>query len=170
MNATQATDVHIRWMLKRDFDRVLAIEQASFASPWTRGDLIAVLRGRNTIGIVAEDQRDTVLGFAVYDLLPVGVRLLDIAVAPEARHRGVGRKMICRLIQKLSPALTDKRRILRAWVSERNLGAQLFLQRCGFVATSIEHDAYGSPDHDAYRMDYTASAFGGRFSRTMKGL
>lgn len=164
---TSLMDVHIRWMLARDMDRVMEIEQASFADPWTRGELIEILRGRNTLGIVAEDQRGDVAGFAVYELLPVGILLLNLAVDPVARHRGIGRQIIWRLINKL----TGKRRTLRACVSERNLSAQLFFKQCAFRATAIEHGAYGVPDHDAYRMDHTVVTFSGRLTRTtMKGL
>lgn len=166
MRLNGKTNQYIRWMIKQDADRVLEIEHASFASPWTMNDLVAVLHGRSTIGIVVE-AHDTVAGFAIYDLGTTGIHMLNLAVDPAYRKRGVGRRMICHLARKL----TGKRRVLRAYVSERNLGAQLFFRQCGFRATSIEHGAYGVPDHDAYRMDYAAVTFGDRLtSTTMKGL
>ena len=156
--------IHIRWLIRRDLDRVLQIERASFRNPWTENELVADLRGKSTVGIVVEI-RDALAAFAIYDLAPAGILLLKLAVDPAYRKRGVGRRILCHLIRKLN----GRRRTLRAYVSERNLGAQLFFQRCGFLATSIERGTYGEPDHDAYVMDLTVAAFGGRFTSTMKG-
>jgi ribosomal protein S18 acetylase RimI-like enzyme len=63
----QEVRVHIRWMIRRDFPEVLAIETESFRFPWLEEDFIRCLRQRNCIGMVAEhDER--VVGFMVYEL------------------------------------------------------------------------------------------------------
>ncbi|MEM1305855.1 MAG: ribosomal-protein-alanine N-acetyltransferase RimI, partial [Planctomycetota bacterium] len=46
--------VHIRWMIRRDMQEVLGIEQESFEFPWLEEDFIRCLRQRNCIGMVAE--------------------------------------------------------------------------------------------------------------------
>lgn len=44
----------VRWMVRRDMNEVLTIEQASFDFGWTEEDFLSCLRQRNCIGIVAE--------------------------------------------------------------------------------------------------------------------
>ena len=147
---TAARSIHIRWLIRRDLDRVLAIERASFAAPWNIGDFYAVLKSRTTIGVVAESS-GLVVGYAVYDMRPDRIELINLAVAPDYRLRWIGKQLVRRLIDRLR----GRRNLIRARVSERNLGAQLFFRDQGFVATGIEREPYGEPDHDAYVMDFT---------------
>ena len=144
--------IHIRWLIRRDLDRVLAIERASFAAPWNIGDFYAVLKHRTVAGIVAEAAMSgLVVGYAVFDLRPDRIELINLAVAPDYRLRWIGKQ----LVRRLSDRLRGRRNLIRARVSERNLGAQLFFRDQGFVATGIEREPYGEPDHDAYVMDFT---------------
>ena len=62
-----ATYTQIRWMIRRDMQSVLYIENESFQYPWSEEDFIRVLRQRDTIGMVAE--RDgQVAAFMIYEL------------------------------------------------------------------------------------------------------
>lgn len=149
---TAARSIHIRWLIRRDLDRVLAIERASFAAPWNIGDFYAILKHRTVTGIVAEDAMSgLVVGYAVFDLRPDRIELINLAVAPDYRLRWIGTQ----LVRRLHDRLRGRRNLIRARVSERNLGAQLFFRVRGFVATGIEREPYGEPDHDAYVMDFT---------------
>lgn len=149
---TAARSIHIRWLIRRDLDRVLQIERASFRNPWNLGDFIAVLKHRTVTGIVAEaESSGLVVGYAVFDLRPDRIELINLAVAPDYRLRWIGTQ----LVRRLHDRLRGRRNLIRARVSERNLGAQLFFRVRGFVATGIEREPYGEPDHDAYVMDFT---------------
>ena len=81
---------------------------------------------------------------AQYDLIlldgrPVGrlwigrdaeeIRLLDIALLPEARNRGVGSVLVTGLIEEAR----ESRRVLRHMVFVLNTGARRFYERHGFV-------------------------------------
>lgn len=148
--------VNIRWMIKRDFPEVLAIERASFDCPWREEDFLCLLRQRNCIGMVAEcDGR--VVGFMVYLLEPGCYHLENFAVAPDFRGCGVGRQMVRRLIDKLSRQKRD--RILLV-VRERNLSAQLFFRAVGFRAFCVLHGLYDGSDEDAYAMRFTLDCEG----------
>ena len=48
----EESEVHIRWMIRRDMPGVLEIEKLSFEYPWTEEDFIRCLRRRNCIGMV----------------------------------------------------------------------------------------------------------------------
>ena len=56
--------VHIRWMVRRDYSDVLAIDSASFSHAMAESVLMNILRQKNSIGIVAESS-EKILGFAI---------------------------------------------------------------------------------------------------------
>ncbi|MDR2763385.1 MAG: ribosomal-protein-alanine N-acetyltransferase RimI, partial [Planctomycetaceae bacterium] len=57
--------VYVRWMVRRDFPEVMAIEKNCFEFPWQEEDFQVCLKQRNCIGMVAEiDSR--VAGFMIY--------------------------------------------------------------------------------------------------------
>ena len=146
----QEVCVHIRWMIRRDMPEVLAIENRSFEFPWSDEDFIRCLRQRNCIGMVAEyDER--VVGFMIYELHKNRLHVLNFAVRPEFRRRGVGNSMIRKLIGKLSD---QRRNRILLEIRETNLDAQLFFRDCGFRAISVLRDFYEDSVEDAYLMQY----------------
>lgn len=147
--------VQIRWLIRRDMEEVLDIEQASFESPWNEQDFLTCLRQRNCIGMVAE-QNHRVVGFMIYELHKAKLRVLNFAVDPEARRRGVGSQMVQRLVDKLSQ---QRRKEIILEVRETNLHAQLFFARQEFRAVSVLRDHYDDTCEDAYVMLYRLSAW-----------
>jgi len=140
--------VAVRWMIRQDMAEVLDIERASFEFQWTEEDFVTCLRQRNCIGVAAEFQ-GRIVGFMVYMLLKSQLHLVNFAVSPSFRRRGVGRQMIEKLVNKLSQ---QRRQSIRLEVRETNLGAQLFFQKNGFVASGVLRGHYEDTGEDAYSM------------------
>lgn len=152
---SQQLEVLVRWLIRRDLPEVLAIEEASFEFAWTEEDFVKCLRQRNCIGMVAQDVNDQTLGFMVYELFARRLELMNFAVHPDVRRRGIGAAMSARLVEKLS---AQKRTTLGVVVRERNLPAQLFFRAQGFRATQVLRAYYDDSPEDAYRMQYTLAA------------
>ncbi len=148
--ATNQLRVHIRWMIRRDMYKVLAIERSAFEVPWLEEEFVRCLRRRNTIGMVAESQ-ERVVGFMIYELHKQKLRVLNFAVAEGDRRRGVGRQMIDKLISKLGG---QRRTRITLEVRESNLTAQLFFRAAGFKAVAVLRDWYDDAEEDAYQMQY----------------
>jgi ribosomal-protein-alanine N-acetyltransferase len=146
----EQTRVHIRWMIRRDMPEALAVEADSFEFPWSEEDFIRCLRQRNCIGMVAEHD-DQVVGFMIYELCKTRLHILNFAVAPEFRRRGVGTQMVNKLIGKLS---AQRRNRIVLEVRETNLAAQLFFRSANFRAVSVLRDFYEDTPEDAYLMQY----------------
>ena len=142
--------VHIRWMIRRDMPAVLAIENNSFEFSWTEDDFIRCLRQRNCIGMVAE-QDDQVVGFMIYELHKNRLHILNFAVNPDSRRKGIGNAMMGKLLGKLSH---ERRNRIMLEVRETNLEAQLFFKTLGFRAISVLRDFYDDTVEDAYLMQY----------------
>ena len=146
--------VHVRWMIRRDFQRVLDIEFESHEFPWHAWDFVRVLRQRNCIGMVAEAEwpvdsgqwsvkkkntptahyplttdHSSIVGYMIYELDKTRIHVVNFTVAFEFRRRGVGAAMIATLIAKLH---IQRRRRIVLKVRESNLPAQQFLRAQGF--------------------------------------
>lgn len=145
-----STEIQIRWMIRRDMPEVLAIESASFPIPWSEEDFLSQLRKRNCIAMVAE-LGDTIVGFMVYELHKTSLELVNFAVTPSHRHKGVATEMVDRLKRKLSQ---QRRESIYARVAEMNIGMQMFLKSQGFEAIEIERGFFDGPQ-DAYRFAYS---------------
>lgn len=130
--------MHIRWMIRQDMPEVLAIAHASYTSPWLESDFVKVLRDRSNIGMVMDagepNKPGLVLAYMVYHLGKHRIDLLNMAVDPARRRRGIGRMMIDRLKGKMHP---QRRSRLSASAWEFNLGGQLFLK-------AMDMSCYGS--------------------------
>lgn len=140
----------VRWMLKEDLEAVLKIEQASFEFPWTESEFLACIQRPNCIATVAV-VHDKVVGYMIYEMGPQWFQILNLAVDTDYRRHGVGRTLVQRLINKLSPRRRHK---ISLHVRETNLPAQLFFKAIGFRAKAILHDHYPDTAEDAYLMVY----------------
>lgn len=147
-------DAHIRWMLRRDLEEVLAIETACFEFPWTVEQFVNTLHHRDCIGYVAEHE-ERIVGYMLYEMNSVSVRILNLAVHPCLQGHTVGKQMIEKLTDKLS---RKKRHKLTCEVRESNLDAQLFLRACGLQAVEVLNGFYIETTEDAYRFEYSLLA------------
>lgn len=146
--------VKIRWMLCRDFPECLAIEQASFPCPWTEDELLAYLRHRNAIGQVAE-QDGRILGYMICEYHRQHTELVNLAVAPEARRKYVGHRLVWH-IQDHAVRTKSRRSRVTLQVCESNLAAQLFFRSMGFRAVATVRKPYERTNEDAYQMEWRA--------------
>ena len=142
---------HVRWMLRRDMPDILRIEQESFENPWSESYFINALRNRNTIGMTAELLDEKIVGYMLYELHRDHLFLTNIAVDSERRFFGVGSTMQHKLFSKLSH---ERRRRIVTMVREENLGAQLFFQRLGYIATEVVKSPCDDSDCDGYKMEF----------------
>ena len=160
-------DVSVRWMIRRDMPEVLEIEDDS-ESPWCEEVFVRYLKQRNCVGMVAEHDRQldeideegnpqvecVVVGFMVYELHKNRIDVMNFAVHPSSRRRGVGMQMVKKLFSKLT---ADRRTRLRYDVREANLSGQQFLRRLGWCAVSVSRSGHVRADgtmEDSYRMEY----------------
>ncbi|MDR0338486.1 MAG: ribosomal protein S18-alanine N-acetyltransferase [Planctomycetaceae bacterium] len=149
-NDREEIKVYVRWMVRRDFPEVLAIEQSCFEFPWKEEDFIHCLQQRNCIGMVAEYEGH-VVGFMIYEVPKNRIHLLNIATAPEFRRRGVAGQMVRKLVGKL---VNQRRSRIVLEVRETNLPALVFFRALGFRATVVIKNFYDDMNEDAYVLQY----------------
>lgn len=157
--------VLIRWMIRRDMEEVMKIEEANFPYSWVEEDFLNCLRQRNCIGMVAEAVPTTmkpvvdggpqdcfpVLGFIIYELHKRSLRVLNLGVHPNFRRNMIGTQILDKMKSKLSG---HRRSQLKLYTREGNLSAHLFLNSQGFQATSVKRNFYEDSGEDAYAFQY----------------
>jgi ribosomal-protein-alanine N-acetyltransferase len=153
MSVAQMTQSYVRWMIRRDLDSVLAIENEAFGRhAWTQEEFLIALRQRNCIGMVAE-RNEEVVGYMVYELHKTSLELLNFAVRGRSQRLGVGTSMIEKLKAKLCYQRRDS---IVLELRERNLEGQLFFRKAGFICTSILHGWYADDEEStAYQMQHS---------------
>ena len=143
------SDPVIRFMRLKDVDAVAAIEQATFARPWSRESFRQELT-RNAVAryLVAEED-GKILGYAGAWVILDESHITNIAVREEARGRGIGKKLTSRLLQILSN-LGACYATLEVRVS--NERAQNLYRSLGFISVGKRKRYYEDNNEDAYLM------------------
>lgn len=136
----------IRWLIRQDLPSILKIENESFISPWNEEEFIEILRDKNCIGLVCEVDGE-IAGFLFYDKNDSLYEILNLAVLPEKRLQGIGKKLISHLMKKMETSRNTTE--ILATVSEWNLNGHLFFSKLNFQAEMVTRNFYG-PDHDGY--------------------
>lgn len=142
------TKPHIRPMTADDLDAVLAIEQASYPTPWRREHFEHEIAAPYSFPFVA-DHDGIVVGYVCLMSLFEEAQILDIAVAPGQRGRGVARMLMDHAI---SVAREKDAELLALEVRASNIAAITLYERCGFVRTGIRSKYYEGVD-DAVLME-----------------
>ena len=90
-------------MRPEDLDEVLAIERASFSMPWSRGAFLYEMQ-QNRVArcwVMHEDGR--VLGYLCLWEIADEVHITNIAVHPDARRRGIARRLLAGALEDVRP-------------------------------------------------------------------
>lgn len=136
----------VRDMARGDLDGVLAIEEASFPTPWSRGMFVEEFARPFSERCVAEGPEGEVAGYAVCWNVAGESHLLNIAVHPERRGRGAGRALLEECIRRAARA--GSRRI-HLEVRAGNDEAQRLYRRCGFLFEGVRRNYYTDTGEDA---------------------
>jgi len=76
----------------------MAIERCSFPEPWPRSVFVGEICGRSWSQVIVAIREGALVGYMVYWTVISEVHLLNLAVAPDWRRRGVGRELMRHLI------------------------------------------------------------------------
>lgn len=125
---------------------ILSIEQASpAASHWKHADYAAAISQPERLVLIAEEP-SRIVGFIVAYVAIPEWELENIAVAPGARRRGIGRALIAALIDRArETGATEIRQEIRA----SNTAAQKLGLSVGFIQEGRRPDYYRDPVEDA---------------------
>jgi len=136
-------------MQASDLDAIMAIENASFAAPWSRSMFVEEMANRAAKVIVFK-LGDILVGYVCFWEVLDEAHLMNIAVHPEYRGRGYG-KLIMGQLEAL--CLRDNLRRIILEVGRRNLPARRLYRKCGFGAVGFRKKYYTEVQDDALIME-----------------
>jgi ribosomal-protein-alanine N-acetyltransferase len=135
-------------MLEKDLDAVTAIEQASYTTPWSGEHFRNEIEAVYSWPLVALEG-DTIVGYLCLMCLFEEAQILNIAVAPGLRGRGIGRLMLERASEL---SLEKGAGFMALEVRASNHAALTLYEQFGFKKTGIRARYYDHTE-DAVLME-----------------
>lgn len=153
----EAPEVLIRPMMEIDLPEVAAVEQSSYAFPWSENIFRDCLRVGYTCR--ALDLAGRVIGYGIMSVGAGEAHILNVCVRDEFRNLGFGRRLLEHLLERAAATGVGE-----AFLEVRpsNLAAIRLYQRLGFEQIGIRRGYYQAPDgrEDAIVLKHDLKAAG----------
>jgi [ribosomal protein S18]-alanine N-acetyltransferase len=141
--------------MDRHLDRIHEIETLSFASPWSRNAFRE--EGNNPVShLWAMLLNDALAGYICFWLVDREMQLVNIAVHPQVRSRGLGNALLVKMIET---GLSRKAETIWLEVRESNRVARTLYGKLGFESVGKRRKYYSDNDEDAIVMSLRLSSF-----------
>lgn len=138
----------IRNMREDDLPAMLEIEHVSFSTRWSQQSFLNEMYNKYSLIKVALFEGN-IIGYICADFLRHEARVLNLAVHPDFRRKGVATMLLNNIKSVLK---TQGCVFLYLKVRESDTGARQFYERLGFNIETIRKNYYGDPDEDALQM------------------
>jgi len=142
-------NVELRRLAPADLDTVEAIGRASYPTPWSRSMFASELRKPGSIALGAYLEAGELVGYAFVSRYVDAWHVMNIAVAPEVRRRGIARTLLERLFEVTA---ADPRRGYTLEMRVSHVEAIRLYERLGFEARGIRRGYYTDNREDALIM------------------
>mgnify|MGYP000966257153 CR=1 FL=1 len=134
-----------------DIDAIVGLADRSGLALWSRDDYAEAANSRDRLLLAARENAMNVIGFILVQLLcasgdAVDVEILNIAVDPQFRQKGIGRRMLAAALE-IIPTGPDSKVLLEVRAS--NHSAIAFYRRYGFHEQAVRRAYYRDPTEDA---------------------
>ena len=136
-------------MRLRDLPDILKIEKLSFTTPWSRQAFLSELLDNDRAYYLVAKQGERAIGYIGIWLVAGEGHITNVAVLPEFRRQGIGRKLM-QSIEELAFARETARMTLE--VRKSNFVAQNLYISLGFASAGIRPGYYRDNNEDAIIM------------------
>jgi [ribosomal protein S18]-alanine N-acetyltransferase len=146
------TTIELRQLGLDDLGEIEVIERSSYPTPWSRSMFAGELAKPSSIclGAFAADEEDGALvGYLIVSRYVDAWHVMNVAVEPEQRGRGVATMLIERLFELTAD---DERRGYTLEVRVSNRRAIELYERLGFSARGLRRGYYTDNREDALIM------------------
>jgi len=142
-------NVELRRLEARDLDAVEEVERASYPTPWSRAMFAAELQKPSSLALGAYRETGELVGYAIVSRYVDAWHVMNVAVDPECRRRGIARELLERLFDVTA---ADPRRGYTLEVRVSNTDAIRLYEQLGFEARGIRRGYYTDNREDALIM------------------
>jgi ribosomal-protein-alanine N-acetyltransferase len=137
--------IPIRDMLPDDVPAVAAIERTSFSTPWSENSFYSEVYGKYSIARVAV-LSGRIVGYVIARLILDEGHLLDLAVHPEFRMRGIAGMLMKDVMRGLQ---INRCKAFFLEVRASNSAALKLYEEAGFRVIGTRKNYYKDPVEDA---------------------
>ena len=142
--------IEVRGLALADLDAIVRIERASYRTPWSRSMFAGEVAKSSSITLGAFDaESDRLVGYLVVSRYVDAWHIMNVAVEPELRRRGIATKLLDALFAMTAG---DSRRGYTLEVRVSNTTAIALYERLGFQATGVRRGYYTDNREDALIM------------------
>ena len=139
--------LHFEFMTESDITEVVAIEDAVYPHPWSRGNFADALKSGYQTWVL-RDITGTMLGYFLLMLAVDEAHLLNISVRGDLHGRGIGRYLLGKIVDLAEDNIMSS---VLLEVRPSNRRALAVYQRYGFVRIGRRKNYY--PDVNGQRED-----------------
>jgi ribosomal-protein-alanine N-acetyltransferase len=130
-----------------DLPQVIAIERRAFSTPWSLAMFVLELSKPSGLCLAAVNEQDKLLGYLICARYDTVWHLMNIAVDPALRRRGIGQTLLEQMIER---AGDDREYTLEVRTS--NAPAIALYERFGFRSAGTRPRYYRDNGEDAVIM------------------
>jgi [ribosomal protein S18]-alanine N-acetyltransferase len=146
VTAPPAAAVEIRRLVYADLPQVVAIERRAFTTPWSLAMFVLELSKPAGVCLAAVVENELV-GYLVCSRYDTVWHVMNIAVDPDRRRRGIATALIGALIERVGGDAQITLEVRRS-----NTGAVALYERFGFRSAGVRRRYYADNGEDAVIM------------------
>ena len=124
---------------------VAELERLCFSAPWSENAIRSELTNPLSLWLVAVEN-DRVVGYVGSQTVLDEADMMNVAVSPDARQKGVGNALVTALADRLK---ANAVRCLTLEVRASNEPAKALYQKLGFIQVGRRPNYYRNPREDA---------------------
>ena len=125
--------------------QVAALEKQCFSDPWSENSVASELENPLSLWLIAEED-GAVCGYVGSQTVLDETDMMNIAVRPDCRRKGIAAALITELVSRLKARGS---RILRLEVRESNFSAIALYEALGFTQLGLRKNYYRNPKENA---------------------
>lgn len=140
--------MHFDTLRPENIDSLYTLECLSFSTPWTRQAFENEFENENACYVLLMED-ETVVGYCAFWQAADSADITNVAVHPDYRRRGIGKKILCEAIR-----LAEARGIHGLFLEVRvsNTAARALYTACGFTEVGMRKKYYADTGEDAVIM------------------
>jgi [ribosomal protein S18]-alanine N-acetyltransferase len=143
-----AQQISVDLMKKADLPEILAIERASYVTPWTEGMFLDEMKMAHAQCLVIKletEGKTWIAAYIIFWLVADEVHLHNLAVRKDCRRQGLAGSLMT-LMKDIAAQVGITRQTLE--VRESNVGAINLYRKCGFLVKGKRQNYY-TDTHEA---------------------
>ena len=137
MSTQLSPATQFRRMCAADLESVMVIESVIYTHPWTRGNFVDSLNAGSPCWVM--ELHGVMVGYAVLSAAAGEAHLLNLSVAAAWQRRGLGRALLCYLIDFIKEI---RSLVMFLEVRISNTGARALYAQAGFREIGVRRGYY----------------------------